>query len=210
MPMKWTYKIFMNSQFKIQANCNDHKKFQKDLLIRDYFKIEPEKWFFCDFFWFAPDFWDPWVLHLRTGWSHKNYIKTKIVEFSKSKTIMCLWFLALKARKAGNRPRTFYTGLTVVVTDFVTDAISTNSISIYLNFYWHLLQLYSLLQHLLKFLCSFGRGAIIWVPIWNICKSSLWQYYSIWIDPVNLWSASQAPNCPLFHWVWWIKSWTKK
>ena len=27
---------------------------------------------------------------------------------------MCLWFLALKARKAGNRPRTFYTGLTVV------------------------------------------------------------------------------------------------
>ena len=27
---------------------------------------------------------------------------------------MCLWFLALKARKAGNRPRTFYTGVTVV------------------------------------------------------------------------------------------------
>ena len=26
---------------------------------------------------------------------------------------MVLWFLALKARKAGNRPRTFYTGLTV-------------------------------------------------------------------------------------------------
>ena len=28
---------------------------------------------------------------------------------------MSLWFLALKAREAGNRPRTFYTGLTVVV-----------------------------------------------------------------------------------------------
>ena len=27
---------------------------------------------------------------------------------------MGLWFLALKARKAGNWPRTFYTGLTVV------------------------------------------------------------------------------------------------
>ena len=26
---------------------------------------------------------------------------------------MSLWFLALKAREAGNRPRTFYTGLTV-------------------------------------------------------------------------------------------------
>ena len=33
MPMMWTYKIFMNSQFEIQANCNDHKKFQKDLSI---------------------------------------------------------------------------------------------------------------------------------------------------------------------------------
>ena len=27
---------------------------------------------------------------------------------------MGLWFLALKARKAGNWPRTFYTGLTVL------------------------------------------------------------------------------------------------
>ena len=34
IPMKWTHKIFMNSQFEIQANCNDHKKFQKDLLIK--------------------------------------------------------------------------------------------------------------------------------------------------------------------------------
>ena len=29
---------------------------------------------------------------------------------------MRLWFLALKARKAGNWPRTFYTGLTVADT----------------------------------------------------------------------------------------------
>ena len=28
---------------------------------------------------------------------------------------MGLWFSALKARKAGNRPRTFYTGLTVAL-----------------------------------------------------------------------------------------------
>ena len=33
MPLMWTYKIFMNSQLEIQANCKDHKKFQKDLLI---------------------------------------------------------------------------------------------------------------------------------------------------------------------------------
>ena len=34
---------------------------------------------------------------------------------SKSKIIMCLWSVALKARKAGNRPRTFFAGRTVVM-----------------------------------------------------------------------------------------------
>ena len=38
---------------------------------------------------------------------------------SKSKIITELWFLALKARKAGNGPRTFYTGLTVYVVFFL-------------------------------------------------------------------------------------------
>ena len=33
MPMKWTYKFFMNSKFKIQANCNDHVKFYRDIRI---------------------------------------------------------------------------------------------------------------------------------------------------------------------------------
>ena len=56
MPMKWTYKIVMNSQFKIQANCNDHKKFQKDLLIKSTSKLSPKNLFFSRFFWFPPDF----------------------------------------------------------------------------------------------------------------------------------------------------------
>ena len=34
---------------------------------------------------------------------------------------MGLWFLALKARKAGNWPRTFYTGLTVLHTNTFTN-----------------------------------------------------------------------------------------
>ena len=37
--MKWAYKIFINLEFKIQANCNDHKKFQKDLLIESTLKL---------------------------------------------------------------------------------------------------------------------------------------------------------------------------
>ena len=49
MPMKWTYKFFMNSQFKIQANCNDHKKFQKDLLIRSTSKLSLKNDFFAIF-----------------------------------------------------------------------------------------------------------------------------------------------------------------
>ena len=49
MPMKWTCKIFMNSQFKIQANCNDHVKFHRHLLIRSTSKLNPEIYFFCDF-----------------------------------------------------------------------------------------------------------------------------------------------------------------
>ena len=56
MPMKWTYKIFINSQFKIQANCNDHKKFQKDLLIKSTSKLSLKNDFFRYFFWFTPDF----------------------------------------------------------------------------------------------------------------------------------------------------------
>ena len=50
IPMKWTYKIFMNSQFKIQANCNDHKKFQKDLLIKSTSKLNWKNDFFAIFF----------------------------------------------------------------------------------------------------------------------------------------------------------------
>ena len=50
MPMKWTYKIFMNSQFDIQANCNDHKTFQKNLLIRSTSKLSLKNDFFRDFF----------------------------------------------------------------------------------------------------------------------------------------------------------------
>ena len=45
----------------------------------------------------------------------QKFHKNQNCRVSKSKIIMCLWFLALKARKAGNRPRTFYTGLTVIL-----------------------------------------------------------------------------------------------
>ena len=44
----------------------------------------------------------------------QKFHKNQNCRVSKSKIIMCLWILVLKARKAGNRPRTFYTGLTVV------------------------------------------------------------------------------------------------
>ena len=50
MPMKWANKIFINSQFKIQANCNDHKKFQKDLLIGSTLKLNLKNDLFAIFF----------------------------------------------------------------------------------------------------------------------------------------------------------------
>ena len=43
----------------------------------------------------------------------QKFHKNRNCRVSKSKIIIGLWFLALKARKAGNRPRTFYTDLTV-------------------------------------------------------------------------------------------------
>ena len=46
----------------------------------------------------------------------KNFIKNKVVEFQKVKIIMCLWSVALKARKAAKWPRTFYMVWTVVRT----------------------------------------------------------------------------------------------
>ena len=94
MSLQLTYKIFM-----IQDNCNDHVKFHRDLLIRSTSKFSI--CFFAIFL--VPS--DPWVLYLRTGWSHKNFIQSCR---SKSKIIMCLWSVALKARKAAKWPRTFY------------------------------------------------------------------------------------------------------
>ena len=109
MSLQLTYKIFMNSQFYIQDNCNDHVKFHRDLLIRSTSKLSLKIYFFAIFL----DFWDPWVLYLRTGWSHKNFIKKQSCRVSKSKIIMCLWSVALKARKAAKWPRTFYMVWTV-------------------------------------------------------------------------------------------------
>ena len=40
----------MNSQFEIQANCNDHEKFQKYLLIRSTSKLSLKKYFLAIFF----------------------------------------------------------------------------------------------------------------------------------------------------------------
>ena len=45
----------------------------------------------------------------------QKFHKNRNCRVSKSKIIMGLWFLALKARKAANWPRTQYTGLTVIL-----------------------------------------------------------------------------------------------
>ena len=73
-----------------------------------------------------------WKKKLKNGHAWPPIHKSKLnfsclssghTKFSKSfKTIMSLLFLALKARKAGNRPGTFYTGLTV------------NSFNFFINF----------------------------------------------------------------------------
>ena len=58
-----------------------------------------------------------WKKKLKNGHKSKlnfSCLSSGHTKFSKSfKTIMSLLVLALKARKAGNRPGTFYTGLTV-------------------------------------------------------------------------------------------------
>ena len=113
MPMQWTCKIFMNSQIKIQANCNNHV-FHRDLLIRSTSKLSLENDFFAIFLvrtWFLRSMGAVAQNRLIPRKFHKN----RNCRVTKSKITMGLRFLALKARKAGNRPRTFYTGLTVVL-----------------------------------------------------------------------------------------------
>ena len=112
MLMKWTYKFFMNSQFKMQANCNDHVKFHRDLLIRSTSKFSPK-------IYFSPIFLVPsWFLRSMGAVAQNRLIPQKFhkkqnCRVSKSKIIMSLWFLALNARKAAKWPRTFYMRLTV-------------------------------------------------------------------------------------------------
>ena len=92
MPMKWTYKIFMNSQFEIQANYNDHKKFQKDLLIRSTSKLILKIFgvFFDFFFWGGGGSVVTFEIHgccssELVDPTYKNFIQAKIVVFQKVK-----------------------------------------------------------------------------------------------------------------------------
>ena len=96
----------------MQANCNDHKKFQKDLLIKSTSKLNLKNDFFAIFLvrtWFSRPIGavaQNWLIPQKL---HKN----QNCRVSKSKLIMCLWYVALKVRKAGNRPRTFFTTLNI-------------------------------------------------------------------------------------------------
>ena len=83
-------------------------------------------------FWLKPTIWEnfyifwEWdeqkflqLLSLKVFIHERNAFQTASLNqncrVSKSKIIMCLWSVALKVRKAGNRPRTFFTGLTVTL-----------------------------------------------------------------------------------------------
>ena len=106
------------------TNLNSSKlQWPQEILKRSidckHFKIEPEKWFFFAIFlvgtWFLRSMGAVAQNRLIPQKCHKN----RNCGVSKSKIIMGLWFLALKARMAGNWPRTFYTGLTVcLIVDF--------------------------------------------------------------------------------------------
>ena len=106
MLMKWTYKIFMNSQFKIQANCNNHVKFHRDLLIRSTSNLSLKNDFFRDFFRFAADFLRSMGAVPQNWLIPQQFHKNQNCRVSKSKIIMWHWFLVLKARKAAKWPRT--------------------------------------------------------------------------------------------------------
>ena len=125
MPMQWTYKFFMNSQIVFQANCKDHVKFHRNPLIRGTSKLSLKNCFFAIFLvrsWFLRS-----MCAVAQNWLiPQKFHKNQNCKVSKSKIIMCLWFLALKARKAGNRPRTFYTGLTVFYIKTRQQCISWN------------------------------------------------------------------------------------
>ena len=111
MPMQWTCKNFMNSQNLIQANCKDHVKFHRNLLIKSTSKLSLKNCFFAIFLvrsWFLRSMGAVAQNRLIPQKFHKN----RNYRVSKSKIIMGIWFLALKPRKAGNWLRTFYTGLT--------------------------------------------------------------------------------------------------
>ena len=88
-------------------------KFHRDLLIRSTSKLSLKIYFFAIF-------WVPsWFLR-SMGAVPQNWLipqkfhKKQSCRVSKSKIIMCLWSVALKARKAAKWPRTFYMVWTVI------------------------------------------------------------------------------------------------
>ena len=111
IPMQWTSKIFyeftnLNSSKlqwpqEISKRSIDYKT-SKLSLKNDFFRIFLVRtWFLRSMGAVAQNWLIPQKFH-----------KNRNCRVSKSKIIMGLWFLALKARKAGNWPRTFYTGTT--------------------------------------------------------------------------------------------------
>ena len=99
-------------QFKIQANCNDHKKFLKDILIKSSSKLSLKIYFFA-IFWVRTWFLRSMGAVAQNWLIPQKFHKNQNCRVSRSKIIMCLWSVALKARTAANWLRTFFTGRTV-------------------------------------------------------------------------------------------------
>ena len=57
IPLQLAYKIFMKSEIKIQAFCNNCVKLQRDLLITNISKLTQKNWLF---FHSNLIFWDMW------------------------------------------------------------------------------------------------------------------------------------------------------
>ena len=113
MPLQLTQFFVMNSQLWIQANCNDHVKFHRDLLIRSTSKLSLKIYFFAIFL-------VPWSLGaVAENWLiPQKFHLNQNCRLWKSKIKMWRWFLVLKARKAAKWPRTFYMVLTVLVANW--------------------------------------------------------------------------------------------
>ena len=87
-------------------------KFHRDLLIRSTSKLSLKIYFFAIFL--VPSWFLRSMGAVPQNWLiPQKFHKKQSCRVSKSKIIMCLWSVALKARKAAKWPRTFYMVWTV-------------------------------------------------------------------------------------------------